>query len=209
MYYPIVLKIDRKPVLVIGGGEVAESKVQHLLDCDAAVTVLSPELTPQLHALVQSGAIAWRQRAYEVGDVRGSFIVIAATGDAQVQERIYRDARQARILVNCVDEPERCDFIMPSVIRRDDLIVAISTSGKSPAFAAWLRQNIESWLSVDFGRAVRVLGRVREHVRERFKTVRERKQVYARIIDSGLVNWIRDCDDATAEARVKEMIHEL
>jgi precorrin-2 dehydrogenase/sirohydrochlorin ferrochelatase len=209
MYYPIVLKIDRQPIVIVGGGEVAEGKVEALLECGAVVTVVSPKLTEKLRSLVEAGDILWQRRPYERGDVKNAFFVIAATGDPQVQQQIFLDARGAGVLINCVDEPERCDFIMPSVVRRDDLIVAVSTSGRSPAFAAWLRRKLESWLTADFGRVVRVLGAVRDDVRQRFDTVRERKNAYDQIIDSGIVNWIAECDDATAEARVHEMLQEL
>lgn len=209
MYYPVVLNIDRRPVVIIGGGEVAESKVDSLLEGGALLTVISPQLTWRLRSLVASGAIRWQWRQYDSNDVCNAFFVVAATGNPEVQQRIFDDARNAGVLINCVDDPERCDFIMPSVIRRDDLIVAVSTSGKSPVFAAWLRRRLENWLTADLGRVVRVLGDVRNEVRQRFGSVRERKHAYQQIIDSNIVNWISECDDTTAKARVDEIIHHL
>jgi precorrin-2 dehydrogenase/sirohydrochlorin ferrochelatase len=189
MYFPIVLKVGGEHVVVIGGGEVAEGKVRSLMDAGAKVTLVSPE-------------------AYQASDIAGALLVIAATDDVQIQERVWRDAHEKRILVNTVDEPERCDFIMPSVVRRDDLIVAVSTSGKSPAFAAWLQRRLAEFVTADFGRVVSLLGSIRDEVRRRFKTVPERKRVYQRVIDTGIVDWIGNCDDATAKAHVRKILEE-
>src|SRR5262245_14621360 len=124
MYYPIILKTAGRAVVVIGGGEVAEGKVQTLLEAAAHVTVVSPAVTPRLQALADSGQIVIVRREYQSKDIKDAFFVIAATADPIVQERVAHDARRARVLINTVDDPEHCDFIMPSVLRRDDLIVA-------------------------------------------------------------------------------------
>src|SRR2546423_767930 len=107
MYYPIVLKVAGRQVVVIGGGDVAEGKVQSLLEADARVTVVSPEVTPRLRTLAGSGDIVLVARPYEPTDIADAFFVIAATDDASVQERIWRDAREKRVLVNTVDDPGR------------------------------------------------------------------------------------------------------
>ena len=130
MYYPIVLKIGRKPVLVVGGGEVAEAKVNALLDAGARVTVVSPQATAQLRTLAQAGAILWHPRRYQASDVEGAFLVISATNDQGIQEAVWQDAQRRSVLVNTVDQSDRCDFILPSVIREQDVLVTVSTSGK-------------------------------------------------------------------------------
>jgi precorrin-2 dehydrogenase/sirohydrochlorin ferrochelatase len=209
MYFPIVLNIATRLVAVIGGGEVAEGKVQSLLAVGARVKVVSPHVTTVLRALADARTIEVINREYVSADIDDAFIVIAATNDNLVQERVWRDAHDRRILVNTVDEPERCDFIMPSVIRRDDLIVAVSTSGKSPAFAAWLQRKLAEWITPEFGRAAALLGSVRKDVRQRFETVAERKRAFQKIIDTDIVTWIRNYDDATAKKRVRTMIEEL
>jgi len=206
MYFPIILNLADRPVVVIGGGDVAEGKVRSLMECGAHVHMVSPIVTPGLRALSETGAISLREGRYESSDLADAFLVIAATGDSSVQERIWNDARARRVLINTVDEPQRCDFIMPSVIRRNDLIVAVSTSGRSPAFAAWLRRRIAEFVTADFGRVVSVLGYIRGYVRRRCKAASDRKRAYERIIESGIVDWIGSCDDATAIARAKEIV---
>src|SRR5262249_25035714 len=132
MYYPILMKVADRRVVVIGGGMVAEEKVRSLLEAAARIRVVSPAFTPALRLLAESGAISLEQREYERADIADALLVIAATNDKAVQQRVWDDARARNILVNTVDEPERCDFITPGVIRRGDLIVTVSTSGKSP-----------------------------------------------------------------------------
>jgi len=209
MYYPIVLKIAGRSVVIVGGGEVAEGKTQALLQSGASVTIVSPELTPQLRSLADSGAILWHRRPYESADVHDAFLVIAATDDEVVQAQVWQDARENKVLTNTVDRLDRCDFIMPSVIRRDDLIVSVSTSGKSPAFAAWLRRKIAGIVTSEFGRVVALLGFMRNEVHDRFNSVGERKRAYQRILDTGIVKWIRHCDDATAKRRIHDILQEL
>src|SRR5215471_14010361 len=202
MYYPIVLNITDRRVVVIGGGSVAEGKVRNLIESGADVTVISPVVTPALRSLANSTQITLIERPYKPSDIRGAFFVVAATDDMRAQERIWRDTRKMHVLVNTVDECGRCDFIMPSVLRREPLIVAISTSGKSPAFAAWLQKKLSEWLTPEFGRVVKTLGCVRGDIKRRFASVPERKRVFQKIIDTGIVNWIQKCDDAAALRRV-------
>src|SRR5262245_52762647 len=129
MYYPVVLKLAGRHAVVVGGGEVAEHKAHSLLESGARVTIVSPEINPGLRRLAAAGSLSILAREYESKDIQGAFLVIAATDNPAVQETVWRDAQSSRVLVNTVDEPDRCDFIMPSVIRRDDLIVSVSTSG--------------------------------------------------------------------------------
>ena len=209
MYYPIVLKVKDRRVVVIGGGEVAEAKVQTLLESGADVKVISPEATSWLRELAEAGKIMWIARTYDSSDLENAFFVVAATDDPAVQDRIWRDARQRNVLINSVDDPDRCDFIMPSVLRRDDLIVAVSTSGKSPAFAAWLQRQLAGIVTKEFGRAVSLLGSMRSEFQQRFKNLEERKRAYQRIFATNIVKWIADCDDETAKSRVHELIENL
>ena len=209
MYYPIVLKTTGRSVVVIGGGKVAEEKIEGLLQAEACVTVISPEATQRLRGLSESGDIRLVQRKYESSDIDGAYFVIAATDDPSVQDQICRDAREKRVLINVVDDPERCDFIMPSVLRRDDLLIAVSTSSKSPAFAAWLRRRLGEIVTSEFGRVVSLLGSIRGELQERFKTIDERKRAYQAIFATNIVTWIRDADDETARTRIQEIIEKV
>ncbi len=165
-YYPVYLDLHDKPVVVVGGGVVAERKVLALLECDAKVTVVSPQLTPGLQALAAAGRITAVRRPYASGDLADAALAIVGTDDTATNRTAAREARNARVLVNSVDDIDYCDFIAPAVIRRGDLTVALSTNGKSPAMARWAREELETILTPDYGDLLRVLEQVRLNLRQ-------------------------------------------
>ena len=183
-YYPIFLELKGKPCLVVGGGQVAARKVEGLLAAGARVTVVSPKLEPDLSKLKSERRIGHVDKQYQRVDVKGYAVVIAATDDRATNERVASDARRDGVPVNVVDEPAMCDFIVPSVVRRGDVVLAISTGGLSPALARWLRQQLESYLSEDFDRLVQLLAEVRLELRERGVSVPAK--AWQDAIDSGL-----------------------
>jgi siroheme synthase-like protein len=187
-YYPMFLEMKGRPCLVVGGGQVAARKVEGLLAADARVSVVSPSLDPEIAKLKAERRIQHISRQYQQGDLKGYALVIAATDDAATNERVVLDARQSGILVNVVDEPALCDFIVPSVIRRGDVVLAISTGGLSPALARWLRQELETYLSEDFERLARLLAQVRAELRERGIDVPP--EAWQRAIDSQLLELV-------------------
>src|SRR3972149_70484 len=132
-YYPVFLDIAGKPVVVIGGGEVAARKVEGLLDAGAQVTVVSPELHPDLRVLVDAGRGRHIQREYRPGDIKGQKPAFVATDDRSANAAVAREGKERGVWVNAVDDPPNCDFVMPGVVRRGDLVVAVSPSGGSPA----------------------------------------------------------------------------
>ena len=134
-YFSICLDLSGKICIVIGGGKVAERKVQGLLACGARVTVVSPELTTGLEELAAEEKINLIQRPYQEGDLLGAFLAIAATDEPQVQRRVHAEAMHANLLLNVADVPELCNFILPASLRRGDLVIAVSTGGRSPALA--------------------------------------------------------------------------
>src|SRR5262245_52911468 len=209
MFYPVFIDLADRLVLVVGGGSVAERKVESLLDAGASVTVVSPELTPRLVELGAQGQVKLRVRAFEESDLDGALLAISATDDPEVQKRVVAAAASRNVLVNTVDQPALCDFIVPAVVRRGDVIVAISTSGKSPALAAALRAKIESVLPEDVARTAKILGSIRSEIQERFTDGAQRKQVFEKILDSGITEWIGGCDDATAMDRLRQMMDGL
>jgi len=166
-YYPLFLEMEGRPCLVVGGGEVATRKVEALLSAGAHVTVVSPKIEPQLARLRDEGRIQHEERDYEEGDVSGYQLVIAATDDEATNERVSREARMYGALVNVVDRPELCDFIVPATVRQGEVALAISTGGLSPALARWLRQELEGYLSRDFALLAELLAEVRRELRER------------------------------------------
>ena len=162
--FPIFLKLQDRPCLVIGAGEIAESKIHSLLTAGARVTVVSPEAKPDLVALADEGRFTWHRRAYVESDLDGVFLVVAATDEMEVNASVYQDAESRNILCNAVDDPPNCDFYFPSVVRRDKLQIAISTAGESPALAQQLRKEIDEQLPNDLGPWLDDLGELRREV---------------------------------------------
>ena len=159
--FPIFLKLQGRKCLVVGGGRIAEQKLHSLLHAGARVTLVAPEVNEAVRARIDSGEIAWNARRFESADLSGVTLVIAATGDASVNERIYRAADVLGILCNAVDEPERCHFYYPAVVQRGDLQIAISTNGRSPALAQQIRQELEDRYDESYADWLRWLGDVR------------------------------------------------
>jgi precorrin-2 dehydrogenase/sirohydrochlorin ferrochelatase len=166
-YYPICLDLRGRRCVVIGGGIVAERKVLGLLSAGGSVTVISPEVTDQLSLLVESGKIKHEPRSYLAGDLGNAEIAFVATDDRVVNEAVYQEGKSRRIWLNAADDPTHCDFILPSVLRRGDLMVTLSTGGKSPALARAIREELEDYFSGNFSLLVDVAAEVRAELRKR------------------------------------------
>jgi precorrin-2 dehydrogenase/sirohydrochlorin ferrochelatase len=209
MFYPAFIDLENRPVLVVGGGTVAERKVETLLETGALVTLVSPEITDQLQGYSKSKRITVLQRGFIPSDLDGVLLVISATDDPKTQSEVASIAASKNILVNTVDKPDLCSFIVPAILRRGDITIAISTSGKSPSLAAELRTRLDRVLTDEIARTAEVLGAVRQEVHQHFTSSDERKRVFDSIIGSGIVEWIAGYDDAAALARVRQMIREM
>jgi precorrin-2 dehydrogenase/sirohydrochlorin ferrochelatase len=162
--FPIFLKLTARPCTVIGAGHLAESKIESLLTANAAVTVIAPHATDRIAAMAESGEIVWQQRDYATGDLAGQFLVVAATNVPAVNRAVFAEAESSGVLINAVDDPPFCDFYFPSVVRRGDLQIAISTAGHSPALAQRLRKEINALLPLDTGDWLAELGNLRREV---------------------------------------------
>ena len=157
MYYPLMLKVKGEPCLVVGGGPVALQKARALRKAGADVTAVSPAFTPAFERL----AVRRIRRSFRASDVAGSVLVIAGTDSPAVNKAVYGACRKRRIPVNVVDVPELCSFIVPSILRRGPVVIAISTGGQSPPLAKALRRHLEAILPASLGKTARKLGRVR------------------------------------------------
>ena len=162
--FPIFLKLTARPCTVIGAGYLAESKIESLLAAQAHVTVIAPAANPRIADLAATGDIHLHTRPYQPGDLAGNFLAVAATNDPAVNRAVFAEAEAAGILVNAVDDPPFCDFYFPSVVRRGDLQIAISTAGHSPALAQRLRKEINAILPLDTGDWLNELGNLRREV---------------------------------------------
>jgi precorrin-2 dehydrogenase/sirohydrochlorin ferrochelatase len=165
--FPIFLKLSGRRCLVIGAGKLAESKIDSLCAAHAQVTVIAPEARERIQEMAAGGEIVYQPRAYRAGDVRDYFLVVAATNEGAVNRAVYQEAVANDVLCNAVDDPPFCDFYFPSVVRRGDLQIAISTGGASPALAQRLRKEINAQLPLDTGDWLNDLGDLRLEVTER------------------------------------------
>lgn len=179
---------------MVGGGRVAQRKVKGLLACEAQLTVISPELTDELQAMWGRQEITWQERSYQDGDLQGAFLVIAATDDAKVQEMVHQEAEARNIILNVADVPDKCSFILPALIKRGDLTIAVSTAGKSPAMAKTLRQHLEQELGIEYAVLVDVLGLTRPEVLARGRSQKENEDVFNRIIASDILERLKAKD---------------
>ena len=170
-YYPVFLNMNGQLCVVIGGGEIAERKVQALLEAGAVVTLIAPKCTAGLQAMTANPSVTWHQRTYETGDLEGAFIAIAATDDRAVNEAATKEASELKTPLNVVDVTELCTFIAPSVIHRGPVTLAISTDGMGPALARKLRQELEGNEALAFADMAEIVADVRAELKARSLTV--------------------------------------
>ncbi len=173
-YYPVFLDLRGKKCVVIGGGKVAERKCLSLLKVGARVTVVSPGITSLLEKRCAKRMMRHISRNYRAGDIRSAFVVIVATDSATINRKVASDAESRGVLVNVVDNPSLCNFIVPSVLRRGPLTIAVSTGGVSPAMARTVRKRLEWLYGTDFSKYLKFLQDVRTMVMEKIRNKRER-----------------------------------
>ena len=162
--FPIFLKLAARSCVVIGAGNLAESKIESLQAANAKITVIAPQANERIQNLAAAGEIEYQQRPYIDGDLTGSFLVVAATNVPEVNRAVFAEATAKGVLCNAVDDPPFCDFYFPSVVRRGDLQIAISTAGASPALAQKIRKDINAQLPLDAGEWLADLGNLRREV---------------------------------------------
>ena len=190
-YYPIHLDIKDRHCLVVGGGAVCTRKVSTLLECGARVSVVSTNPTQQLAKLASKGAIRLTQRAYRSADLDGAFLVIGATDDESLNQKISNDAALTDTLCNIADRPEACNFILPSIIERGDLVITISTSGKSPALAKHLRQKLETQFDEKYAEFLLLMGAIRKKLLSQAHAPEAHKGLFNQLIDSDLIQLMQ------------------
>ena len=197
-FYIACLKLEGRKCLVVGGGDVGLEKVEGLLACNGDVTLGAPEATPPLRALADEGSIRWERREYEPRDLERSFMAIAATNDTDVNIRIYEDAERRAMLVNVVDVPPLCNFILPAIVRTGPLAIAISTAGASPALAKRIRDQIADEYGEPYARLAIMLNDVRGWAKGTLPTYQDRKRFFESIVngDPDPVELLRQGDDA-------------
>ncbi len=187
--YPAFIDLRGRRCLVVGGGPVGTEKAEKLVDAGADVRLVSPEITARLTELVATGAIAeFHRREYRAADLEDCILVIAATNEAEVNRQVWEDGEARRMLVNVVDVPPLCNFIVPSIMRHGELAVAVSTGGASPVVARAVRQRIEGEVGPEWGELVGLLRATREELKQRFLTMPERAAAVERLLATDIVD---------------------
>ncbi|SCZ59843.1 siroheme synthase CysG [Thiohalomonas denitrificans] len=205
---PVFMNIRDRRALVVGGGEVAARKAGVLLEAGAKVTVVAPELTDTLNDQVEEGRIDYRPGRFEESDLDGIMLVIAATDDQAVNREVSECAQTRSIPVNVVDNPELCSFVMPSIIDRSPVQIAVSTGGASPVLARMLRAKLESAIPIAYGRLAGMLERFRDPVKARFSTVNARRNFWEGILEGRVAELVFAGKDQEAEQALEQAIVE-
>ena len=189
-YYPIFLNLRGKRTVVVGGGMVAQRKIETLLEHGADVHVISRALTPELDREVKGGRVRHLGEEFSETHLDGAFMVIAATDDTDLNRRVSRAAQKKGLLINAVDQPDDCNFIVPSILRRGDLRIAISTSGKSPAMARKVREDLETQFGDEYESFLNLMGRMRREIIARRLSQKENSRIFRELIDSSILEAI-------------------
>lgn len=217
-FYIACLKLTGRRCVVVGGGEVALEKVEGLLACDGHVTLIAPDAEPALQEYASEDSIRWERRAYaDASDLEGAFLVIAATDDTDVNIAVFDDAERRAMLVNVVDVPPLCNFILPAIVRINPLAIAISTAGASPALAKRMKREIEVQFGQPYAHLAVLLNEVRGWAKATLPTYQERKEFFEGIVngqpdpiallrDDGEIDGARRAGTARGEQAVRDLI---
>jgi len=208
-YYPVVLDLAGRVCLVAGGGAVAERKVRALLDAGAEVTVVSPSLTAGLRDRAAAGTLVHRSKLLEERDLEGAFLVIAATDDDAVNDNIAGHCRKRGVLVNVATSPAASSFLVPSVVERGDLLIAVSTSGASPALARQVRMRLEREFGPEYAALLEALARLRQRLPASVADEATRRGIYEAVVDSDALVLLQNGDHAGAERTIQSIVERM
>jgi len=202
-YYPIYLDLKGRDVLVVGGGAVAEGKALQLLEAGARVTVVSPQLTEALRAAADRGEITHLGGSFAEGDLNGMFLVIGATDDRKVNEKVARAARERGTLCNVVDQPDLCNFITPALVTRGELQISVSTGGGSPTLTQRVKREVAALIGEEYGVLLELAAEMRAEAKDRIADFERRKEALRAFVESAALDLIRARrrDEARALAR--------
>jgi precorrin-2 dehydrogenase/sirohydrochlorin ferrochelatase len=206
-YLPIFIDVSDRTCIVIGGGEIAERKARSLIEAGAIVVIISPEVTAGLAAMNHAGNIQHLARAFRSGDLAGAWLAFDATGHDATTVSVVSEADERGVPLNVADEPERCTFIVPSVLRRGSLQLAVSTGGASPALARRIREELEDHFGREYELILELLARARQWLRLHEPEQTERARLLGMLVHSDLLECLKASDFAAADAIVKRTLH--
>lgn len=200
--YPVYLSLDKKKCLVVGGGNVAERKAKTLLESGAEVHAVSPVFTEWFLNASESGSIYTYQRNYSSEDLEHVFVVIGATNDCEINYKVAEDCKARNILVNIVDDPSNCNFIVPAQVKRGPLSISISTNGLSPMLARKIREDLEAYFGPEYSEYLELLGTIRRRVIESVDSEEMRKKIFYELVYSDIIELLKDGKHETVKERI-------
>jgi len=206
-YYPACLDIKGKKCVVVGGGEVAERKVNLLLRCGADITIISPDLTEGLEEFSLNGEIKYIKDEFKEKHLKNAFLVIGATDNHKVNLKIYKEGSKNEILVNIADSPDLCNFTVPSVVERGELVIAISTGGKSPSLSKKIREELEARYGIEYAEFLKMIGELRERILHMIPDKNKREEIYKKLVYSDIIDLIKNGNGESARRRVEKIIN--
>jgi uroporphyrin-III C-methyltransferase/precorrin-2 dehydrogenase/sirohydrochlorin ferrochelatase len=206
-YFPVFLDIRNKPCLIVGGGEVATRKAGMLLKAGARVTLVAPALGDSALLLVERGEVLHVPARFAPEHLRGMVLAIAATNDAAVNEEVSKAATMLHLPVNVVDSPKLCSFVVPSIVDRSPVVVAIGSSGKAPVLARLLRTRLEGWIPQAYGQLAALAGAFREHSKKRFPDVEARRRFWEKVFEGPIAELVFSGKDAAARHALLDVLN--
>jgi len=208
-FFPVLLNVSGRLCVVVGGGDVAARKVGTLVERGAVVKVISPDAVDEIKDLVARDVIEWEQRGYRQGDLEGTFLCVAASDDPEVDMEVRHECYVRRVLANVVDAPEESDYQVPSFFEDGKLLIAVSTSGMSPAVARTLRRMIQSYLGSSFAEALEVINGFRERVKDEIGDARSRVRFWEEGVTSEVLDKVREGDLAGLKAMLEQALEKF
>lgn len=206
-YYPVILNLKGKTCVVIGGGKVAERKVASLVKADANVTLISPNLTKALQRRAAKKEIRFIKDCFKKKYIKGAFLVIGAVNNPEINCRIFKAAVKENLLVNTINSLEECNFLVPSTLEQGDLSISISTSGKSPALAKKIRENLEEQFGKAYKDLLSLMGKLRGEILSRFPDSKSRNKIFQALVESELLELFEKGQKRKAEKKAEEIIN--
>lgn len=208
-YYPMMLNIENKECLIIGGGEIAYRKILELIEYGASIKLVSPSINAAIKVLVDNRSINYIQDIYDKSYVENAYIVVASTNDSRVNNQIFIDCSERKILVNVVDDPKNCSFIVPSKVKRGDLTIAISTNGKSPTLSRTIREELEKKYDEHYEVFLNILGDVREEVMLTVKNYSKKKEIFNAIMKEDYLTKLKLFGEDIVRKEIDEYLKNL
>ncbi len=207
-YFPAFLRLEGRSVVLVGAGDVGRRRAEQLLDCGARLSVIDPSPAGPVREAARAGRLTLVERPFRTGDLDGAVLVFVATDDPEVNRSVWTEARAREVPINVADDPSKCDFIVPALVERGDLTVAISTAGRSPALASRLRRRFSAMLGSEIGSYIAVLDGARQRLKDTGLDFEQKKRVMYRLIDSDLQQLVRESNREAIEHRIETVIRQ-